>query len=154
MRATELQKKLTEYTQEKLSSSGGRGVPFDAAAVRDAIGLNGRLNTLGFLVEAIVQGRAVRCASEDQEGNLYFALPRGITGFQVRGRTLSDGKRHFPGEYTIVVDPKPIPETPAAPEPADSDPTSSESGGSESDPDSKPEPMTDSQPESEMEKQD
>lgn len=136
MRATELQKKLTEYTQEKLSSSGGRGVAFDAAAVRDAVGLNGRVNTLGFLVEAIVQGRAVRCASEDEAGNLYFALPRGITGFQVRGRTLSDGKRHFPGEYTIVVDPKPIPETPAAAEPAApesaaSEPAAPESTGSE-----------------------
>lgn len=116
MRAQELQSTLAEYCQQKLGSTSGRGIPFDAAAVRDAVGLNGRLSTLGFLVEAVAQGRAVRCASEDDSGNLYFALPKGLTSFQIRGRTFKGDARHFPGEYQVTVDPKPIPAPPADPE--------------------------------------
>ncbi len=113
MRVSELQKNAAEYCSDKIRKKQGESVMIDAASYRDAIGLNGRVSGLGFLVEAVTQGRAIRCASEDEQGRLYFALPRGLTSFQIRGRTLPDGVRHFPGKYTVQVVPQKQPSTPA-----------------------------------------
>lgn len=79
---------------------------------RDSVGLNTMVGGLGFVVEARIEKqvsgrRAVigrRCVAE-QNGNLYFLLPRGTKKFQLTGRTLADGSVPFPGEFTVAVGP-------------------------------------------------
>jgi hypothetical protein len=85
---------------------------------RDSLGLNSLRGGLGYHSAALVGNKYYPCVHEDEEGRLYFAVPRGTTSFVVTERLLEGQDSVFPGEYRFditVVDPAPVSE-PAEPE--------------------------------------
>jgi hypothetical protein len=92
---------------------------------RDSLGLNSLLGGLGYHSAALVGNKYYPCVHEDDDGRLYFAVPRGTTAFVVTERRMEGGDSVFPDEYRFdvsVADPvTPVPRTEEAVsvEPAD-----------------------------------
>lgn len=99
----ELQSSLTQYCKDKLAIEFGERIPINAQQYRDSIGINIHVKALGYVLEAFGGNRIARCAHEDSQGRLYFLMPADTASFTVRGRTIADGTKPFPGEYTIQV---------------------------------------------------
>ena len=99
----ELQASLTQYCKDKLAIESGERIPINAQQYRDSIGINAQVKALGYVLEAFGANRVARCAHEDSQGRLYFLMPTDTTSFTVRGRTIANGTKPFPGEYKIQV---------------------------------------------------
>ena len=69
---------------------------------RNSLGLTALARGLGLQVEAIYGQSPYRCVYEDREGALYFLLPPGAKGFEIRGRKFN-GKVVFSGKYQVKV---------------------------------------------------
>lgn len=119
----ELRTQGTLWAQRRVRGSEDRGSadgpnPADSATVRDSVGLNAHIRSLGYALEAVAGARVARCAHEDDIGRLYFLLPRETQSFMIRGRTLPNGEKLFPGEYTVLVAAARNPESGAAAQPS------------------------------------
>jgi hypothetical protein len=102
-RKQRFQTEFQDYCSAKLRVIGGQSPLVDAQRYRNSVGLDGSCSGFGSVVEAVVQNRVVRCAREDEAGKLYFCLPRGITAFQLRGKTFADGQQPFGGQFEVKV---------------------------------------------------
>ena len=72
---------------------------------RDDVALTACVDGLGYHVQAMVGSNPFRCVFED-DGNLYFLIPRTHKEFRIVGRPLRiDGPSLFPGEYEITIRP-------------------------------------------------
>ena len=85
---------------------------------------------LGYVVEAATAKQLCPCVFEDSAGNLYFAVPHDTDRFTVRGRTMSDGRKLFPGTFAVSCGA--APEDIQLVEPTAPETKPSESAGSES----------------------
>ena len=102
-RSKEMQTRVAEYCREKLLIQTGEHLMINAQAYRDPIGLNAHMKSLGYALEAFANNRVSRCAHEDDQGRLYFLLPTETRSFVIRGRTIADGTKPFPGEYNVTI---------------------------------------------------
>ena len=99
MRRNELKEKAAEFCA-KLRDSGD---PAELAGFRDSVGLNSMRRGLGYVVQAVANGRQCPCVYEDNRGRLYFAVPLGVTELEIRGRKLADGSQPFSGKYSVTI---------------------------------------------------
>lgn len=77
----------------------------DPLKYRDDVALTACVSGLGYHVQAMVGSTPFRCVFED-DGNLYFLIPRTHEKFKINGRPLrKDGPSLFPGEYEITIRP-------------------------------------------------
>jgi hypothetical protein len=67
------------------------------------VGINPQVRGLGSALEAVNGTYVTRCLREDEQGELFFLMPTGVTGFTVRGRTLPDKGTLFPGIYDVEI---------------------------------------------------
>jgi hypothetical protein len=89
---------------EAWRDSRSAGMQFgNTAAYRDKLGINALLRGVGYHSTAIVDRKAYPCVHEDEEGRLYFVLPRGTTTFDVTERQREGQGSVFPGEYRFNV---------------------------------------------------
>ncbi|MEZ6059586.1 MAG: hypothetical protein R3C19_04420 [Planctomycetaceae bacterium] len=102
-RAQELEAAGTALCHDRLKQASGERVVLDAARYRDEFGLNAHCDAFGYAIEAFAENRVARCAHEDEQGRLYFALPESTVSFTLAGRALSDESLRFPGTYTVNV---------------------------------------------------
>ncbi len=94
---------LTEY-----AASETEGLPIsDPGFYRNHLGLAAHTLGFGYVVSAIADRQICPCVHEDDVGNLYFAVPADTTEFRLSARTLDDGRRYFPGNYTVRCDARP-----------------------------------------------
>lgn len=98
-----LHQNLADYCRDKLAQIGGEKLQIDGLKVRDNVGINASGNALSFVLMAEAANRQIPCSYEDDNGTLYFCLPRETQSFPIRGRTLADAWKPFAGEYTAVV---------------------------------------------------
>ena len=112
-----LNKALASYCKDKLAKIRGDEIMIDAVKVRDEIGFNAGGGPLSSVVEAALSDRLVPCAYEDDQGTLYFCLPKETQTFKIQGRTFPDGSKLFAGDYSVVV-----PEETVTTEPSDAAP--------------------------------
>jgi hypothetical protein len=75
----------------------------NTAAYRDKLGINALLGGVGYHSTAIVDRKGYPCVHEDEEGQLYFVVPRGTTTFVVSERQREGQGSVFPGEYRFTV---------------------------------------------------
>jgi len=75
----------------------------DFQSYRNSVGINSAVGALGYHVSAVV-GTSTRypCIYED-EGAIYFLLPRDTKQFRVVGARVDDRPSSFPGEFEVVV---------------------------------------------------
>lgn len=110
LRLAELEKATTRFVTEYAQAESENRPVESLAAYRDSIGVNALVEGLGYVlaakVETSLDGRKgvaeSRCMAE-QDGNLYFLLPRGTKSFQIVGRDLPGGHPKFPGSFTVNV---------------------------------------------------
>lgn len=99
---------------------------------RDSLGLNSLRGALGYHSAALVGKKYYPCVHEDEEGWLYFVVPRGTTSFVVTERPLEGRESVFPDEYRfdVTVVEAAVPAPPAdesrQPDPVDVNPPSAE----------------------------
>lgn len=101
-RIEELERAATEFVndyQKVLDKSASKSSLND---YRNSLGLPALVRGVGLQVEAIYGQAPYRCVYEDAEGALYFLLPVGAKGFEIRGRKYN-GKVVFPGKYQVHV---------------------------------------------------
>lgn len=70
---------------------------------RNSVGVATLVGPAGYQLEAVRHGEIHRCILEDAQGQLYFLLPIGTDQFEIRGRTMANGKTPFPGVYKVTV---------------------------------------------------
>jgi hypothetical protein len=70
---------------------------------RDSLGLNSLLGGLGYHSAALIGNKYYPCVHEDEEGRLYFAVPRGTASFIVTERPIEGQDSVFPDEYRFDV---------------------------------------------------
>jgi hypothetical protein len=75
----------------------------NTAAYRDTLGVNALLRGVGYHSTAIIDRQAYPCVHEDDDGRLYFVVPRGTTGFVLTERTRDGQASVFPSEYRFQV---------------------------------------------------
>jgi hypothetical protein len=75
----------------------------DLSDYRDSLGLNATVGRVGYNMAAIVAEKIYRCVYEDDEGRLFFLLPRKTRQFELVGRKLKNGQIIFPGHYDVEV---------------------------------------------------
>ncbi len=75
----------------------------NTAAYRDKLGINALLRGVGYHSTAIVDRKAYPCVHEDDEGRLYFSLPRGTMTFVITERQREGQGSVFPSEYRFTV---------------------------------------------------
>lgn len=120
-RMSELTEELKQYCRMKYQKISGEPVNFDAAALRDRIGLNAAGTTLSYAAQAVHGNRVARLVGEDTQGRLLVSLPIGTTQLELNGRTVN-GKLLFPGKYQVIVNQAPAaPESPPATPSTDAD---------------------------------
>ena len=73
------------------------------SAYRDVVGTNALLGGLGYHSEAIVEGTAYPCVHEDNDGALYFVVPRGTEVFFIRARSFEGRESVLTGPYEFTV---------------------------------------------------
>lgn len=73
------------------------------AEYRNSVGVASLVGPAGYQLEAVRHGEIHRCIHEDAQGHVYFLLPIGTDQFEIRGRTLANGKTPFPGVYKVTV---------------------------------------------------
>jgi hypothetical protein len=99
----ELRRYVTRfYTDWEQAEQADRPID-DLLGFRDGLGLNALTGSLGFHLAAEHAGKKYRCVYEDDQGRVYFLLPRNVRTFRLRGRELPDGRTPFPGDYTVNV---------------------------------------------------
>ncbi len=101
-RVAELERAGTEFVNDYkkvLDKSAAKSTLND---YRNTLGLPALVRGLGLQVEAVYGNAPYRCVYEDREGALYFLLPVGAKGFEIRGRKYN-GKVIFPGKYQVTV---------------------------------------------------
>lgn len=69
---------------------------------RDTVGLTACVEGLGFNVNAMIGTKLYQCVYED-EGNLYFLLPKKTRKFKVVGRKTGEAASLFPGEFDVTI---------------------------------------------------
>lgn len=74
----------------------------DILLYRDSVGLASSVNGLGFNVCAKLDQQLYPCVYED-DGFLYFLLPRSTKSFKVVGARMNGKKSYFPGEYNVTI---------------------------------------------------
>jgi hypothetical protein len=125
-------KKATEkfFADYADSKANGTSLRDETPYYRNHLALGAMNVGLGYVVEAATSKQVCPCVFEDPAGNLYFAVPRDTDSFTVRGRTMSDGRKLFPGTFAVSCGA--VPEDielvePPAPETQPSKPAGSES---------------------------
>ena len=103
LRLDELQVAVTQYVKDKLLKVNGEQIAIDAAAVRDRVALNASRRALGYAIQAVADTSLFPCAAEDEQGQLYFCLPKTVQRFKIQGRTLANGTIGFAGDYNVTV---------------------------------------------------
>ncbi len=103
LRLDELQAAVTQYAKDKLLKVNGEQIAIDAAAVRDRVALNASCRPLSYAIQAIADATIFPCAAEDEQGQLYFCLPKSVKTFKIQGRTFSNGTLGFNGDYNVMV---------------------------------------------------
>lgn len=101
-RVAELERAGTDFVNDYkkvLDKSAAKSTLND---YRNTLGLPALVRGLGLQVEAVYGNAPYRCVYEDREGALYFLLPAGAKGFEIRGRKYN-GKVIFPGKYQVTV---------------------------------------------------
>ncbi len=107
---TALSKSLTEFAKAwDISIRNQTGVD-QIMRFRDTVGLSGCVYGLGYNVSARVDGKLYPCVYED-DGALYFLLPRATKKFQIVGFHSDGDPSDFPGEYSVTIK---APKKPAA----------------------------------------
>jgi hypothetical protein len=106
-RLSTMKTSLVSYCRDKLTQMRGEPIAIDVVSVRDNVGINACGGAFSSVIEAIAGNRLVPCAYEDDQGMIYFCLPKGTLSFQIVGRTFADQSKPFSGEYTVVVTPGP-----------------------------------------------
>lgn len=103
LRQDELQATVTQYAKDKLLKVNGEQIAIDAAAVRDRVALNASCRSLSYAIQAVADSTVFPCAAEDEQGQLYFCLPKSVKTFKIEGRTFSNGTLGFNGDYNVTV---------------------------------------------------
>ena len=103
LRLDELQSAATQYAKDKLLKVHGEQIAIDAVAVRDKVALNASCRALSFAIQAVADSAIFPCAAEDEQGQLYFCLPKSVQMFKIQGRTLANGTLGFSGDYNVTV---------------------------------------------------
>lgn len=103
IRLDELHAAVTQYAKDKLLKINGEQIAIDAADVRDKVALNASSRALSFAIQAVADPTIFRCAAEDEQGQLYFCLPKSVKVFKIQGRTLANGSPGFSGDYNVTV---------------------------------------------------
>ncbi|MBC7967787.1 MAG: hypothetical protein H7Z17_17890 [Fuerstia sp.] len=103
LRLDELQAAITKYAKDKLLKINGEHIAVDAVAVRDKIALNASCHALGYAIHAVADATLFPCAAEDEQGQLYFCLPKTVQRFKIQGRTLANGTVGFAGDYNVTI---------------------------------------------------
>ena len=103
IRLDELQTAVTQYAKDKLLKINGEQIAIDAVAVRDKVALNASCRALSYAIQAVAGPTIFRCAAEDEEGQLYFCLPKSVQVFKIEGRTLANSALGFNGDYNVTV---------------------------------------------------
>jgi hypothetical protein len=103
LRLDELQAAITKYAKDKLLKINGEQIAVDAVAVRDKIALNASCRALGYAIQAVADVTLFPCAAEDEQGQLYFCLPKSVQRFKIQGRTLANGTVGFAGDYNVTI---------------------------------------------------
>lgn len=136
-RVAALKTRLVLYCRDKLAQFSGETIEVDLVAIRDEVAINASCGPFGSVILAKTGRKEVLCAYEDEQGTIYFCLPKGTQSFQIIGRTFPDKSKPFAGEYNVVVsrDPSPTPATPAV-DKSDNEPEKSVEAQSLPDPDS------------------
>jgi hypothetical protein len=98
----------------------------DLARFRDSVGLAGLTAGIGYVVQARAGSTPFRCVGEN-DGKLYFLIPKDAKSLVLEGRKLPDGSTPFAGKYTIDVE-----QLPAEKEPEEA-PASKKGKGAKSD---------------------
>ena len=116
------------------SKANGTSLRDETPYYRNHLALGAMNVGLGYVVEAATAKQVCPCVFEDPAGNLYFAVPRDTDNFTVRGRTMPDGRKLFPGTFAVSCGA--VPEDielvePTAPETKPSEPAGSESKATE-----------------------
>jgi len=94
---------VTQYAKDKLLKINGEQIAIDAAAVRDKVALNASCRSLSYAIQAVADPTIFRCAAEDEQGQLYFCLPKSVQVFKIEGRTLANSAIGFNGDYNVTV---------------------------------------------------
>ena len=102
-RLDEFQSAVTQYAKDKLLKINGEQIAIDAVAVRDKVALNASGRSLSYAIHAVADTTIFPCAAEDEQGQLYFCLPKTVQSFKIQGRTLADGTIGFAGDYNVTV---------------------------------------------------
>ena len=103
IRLDELHVAVTQYAKDKLLKINGEQIAIDAAAVRDKVALNASCRSLSYAIQAVADPTIFRCAAEDEQGQLYFCLPKSVQVFKIEGRTLANSAIGFNGDYNVTV---------------------------------------------------
>jgi hypothetical protein len=100
----------------------------NTAAYRDTLGVNALLRGVGYHSTAIIDRQAYPCVHEDDDGRLYFVVPRGTTGFVLTERTRDGQASVFPSEYRfqVTVAPAAAAANSPAPDPEPNDPAATD----------------------------
>lgn len=102
-RYAELQSQLKAFYTDWYHFLQEGGPMPDLINYRNMIGLNSLLGGLGYHMEANVNNRIHPCVHEDNDGGLYFLVPKGTLQFEIQGREVGNGWRTFPGKYHVQV---------------------------------------------------
>jgi len=120
-----LQAGAKQFVEDWQNTSASGMLLGNTVAYRDSLGLNSLLKGLGFHVGAVVGGTMYPCVHEDDEGRLYFIVPRETSRFEITPRP-TGGPDRLPKEFhfTITVArPQPPQQSPAVGEGDDSAPS-------------------------------
>jgi hypothetical protein len=101
-RVTEMRTSLVGYCRDKLAQIAGEQIAIDVVSVRDDVAINACGGPFSSVIQAVAGSQIVPCAYEDEQGLVYFSLPKGTQSFKIVGRTLRDNSKPFTGEYTVV----------------------------------------------------
>jgi hypothetical protein len=98
-----LEKSLKTFFEEWDVAIRNQSSIEDFQSYRNSVGLNSAVGALGYHVSAVV-GTSTRypCVYED-EGAIYFLLPRDTKTFRVIGARVDDRQSLFPGEFEVTV---------------------------------------------------
>ena len=102
-RAAWLESSLKKFFEEWDVAIRNQSSIEDFQSYRDSVGINSAVGALGYHVSAVV-GTSTRypCVYED-DGAIYFLLPRDTTQFRVVGARVDDRASSFPGEFEVIV---------------------------------------------------
>lgn len=119
-----------KFVKECATAQSRSGKIENVAPYRDELGIAALATGVGGEIIAVISGRIHRCVAE-QEGKLFFLLPRGTDHFTLQGREHGKDKTIFPGHYKVEVSDEVVKSKKSSKKPAEDEPSEADDKAAE-----------------------